>query len=178
MKTTAESGLRNDKGIRRILKTFDPSLFRLISEVGINFFRFLRSTGISHDSNMVVLSSRDSWACNKEELKDARVLVTCKKLNLIKHLDLFLGALVRTLPPDTSFVGCFANRDDSRTGREKTDNFIHYLIRFLNLPAGRGHTIDRFEVLGLLEKNGFKTINMKDINGMTYFMSRNTVQAG
>jgi hypothetical protein len=178
MKTTAESGSRNGNGIRMILKTFDPSLFRLIPEVGINFFRFLRSTGISHDSNMVVLSSRDSWTCNKNELKDARILVTCKKLNLIKHLDLFLGALVRTLPPDISLVGCFADHAGGRTGRGKADNFVHYLLRFLSLPAGRNQTIDRYEVLGLLEKNGFKTINMKDINGMTYFMSRNTVQAG
>ena len=35
------------------------------------------------------------------------------------------------------------------------------------------HNMNRDEVTGLLEKNGFKTLVMKDMNGLTYFFSQN-----
>jgi hypothetical protein len=120
------------------------SLFVLLKEVGLNFTRFMKSRGLSNEPNMVVLSSRDSFSFVESELRNARVLINLKKLNLIKHLDLFLNSLVRLLPPDTSFVGYF--QDDR---------------------------IRRDEVAGLLEKNGFRTLDMQEMNGLTYFVSLN-----
>jgi len=68
-----------------------------------------------------------------------------KKLNLIKHLDLFLNTLVRILPPDTRFIGYFSGAEN----------------------------VSRNEITALLEKNGFKTLNMKEMSGSTYFISQN-----
>ena len=130
---------------RKYRSIFDPAIFALIAEVGLNFFRFLKSLGISGEQNLVVLSSRDSFSCNKNELKNARVIINMKKLNLIKHLDLFLNTLVRILPPDTRFIGYF---------------------------SGAGN-VKRNEITGLLEKNGFKTLIMKEMSGSTYFISQN-----
>ncbi len=141
------------KGSGAICKLFDPAIFTLIAGVGLNFFRFLRSLGMSGEKNLVVLSSRDHYSCDKNELKNVRILVNLRKLNLIKHLDVFLGALVRILPPDTSFVGYFS---DGRPARGSGNN-----------------TMNRHEVMNLLGKNGFKTIEMKEINGLTYFISQN-----
>jgi hypothetical protein len=152
------------------LKNFDPAILRLVAEVGVNFFRFMRHHGISHNSNLVVLSPKDDWSYNKDEIGRARILVNLRELNLIKHLDLFLGALVRRLPPDTSFVGCFS-------GRKGYEVFHRSIRRLFRSTARRWHSINRAEVLELLEKNGFRTINMTDINGRTYFISTNTAQA-
>jgi len=167
------SDLRNEVragGKRRIL--FDPAIFALITEVGLNFFRFLRSIGMSDVRNLVVLSSRDNYACYANELKNARIIINLKKLNLIKHLDLFLNSLVRILPPNTSFIGYFTD--------EKPGNGFNpgYIQRFLNrvynlLGSHTNHIMNRNEVTELLEKNGFKTLNMKEMNGLTYFVSQN-----
>jgi hypothetical protein len=130
---------------KRKLNLFDPAIFALIAEVGLNFFRFLRSLGLSADPNLVVLSSRDNYFCNEYELKNARIIINLKKLNLIKHLDLFLNTMVLILPPDTSFIGYFSDEE----------------------------ALNRSEVAELLEKNGFKTLDMKKMNGLTYFISKN-----
>jgi len=130
---------------KRKLNFFDPAIFVLLAEVGLNFFRFLRSLGLSADPNLVVLSSKDNYFCNEYELKNARIIVNLKKLNLIKHLDLFLNTMVLILPPNSSFIGYFSD--------EKA--------------------LNRSEVAELLEKNGFKTLDMKEMNGLTYFISKN-----
>ena len=64
---------------------------------------------MSGEHNLVVLSSKDNYSCNEHELKNARIIINLKKLNLIKHLDLFLNSLVRILPPNTSFIGYFSD---------------------------------------------------------------------
>jgi hypothetical protein len=136
----------NDVGDgKKYRRFFDPAIFTLVTAVGLNFFRFLKSLGISREPNLVVLSSRDSFSCDENELKNARVIINMKKLNLIKHLDLFLNTLVRILPPDTRFIGYFSGAEN----------------------------VNRNEITGLLEKNGFKTLIMKEMSGSTYFISQN-----
>jgi hypothetical protein len=129
---------------KRRLNFFDPAILALFAEVGLNFFRFLRSLGLSADPNLVVLSAKDNYFCNENKLKNARIIINLKKLNLIKHLDLFLNTLVLILPPNTSFIGYFSDE-----------------------------ALNRNEVSELLEKNGFKTLDMKEMNGLTYFISKN-----
>lgn len=149
---------------------FDPAIFMLLTEVGLNFFRFLKSMGMSGEQNLVVLSSRDNYSCSEHELRNVKVIINRKKLNLIKHLDLFLNTLVRVLPPGTSFVGYFSdekhmNRSLIRLG------ILNYMVNLFG--SGSNHIMNRDEVMELLEKNGFKTINMKEMNGLTYFVSQN-----
>lgn len=152
---------------------FNPSVLALIAEVGINFFRYMKSLGISKEPNLIVLSSRDHYSYNKHELKNVRILINLKKLNLIKHLDIFLNALVRVLPPDTTFVGYFSDRKAVKPGGYKTDSIFNLLRKLFKIFGNRSsHLLNRNEVMEILEKNGFKTINMKEMNGLTYFISR------
>ena len=153
---------------------FYPANFVLMAEVGLNFSRFLKSLGISGERNLVVLSSKDNYSCTKHELKDVRIIINLKKLNLIKHLDLFLNSLVRILPPHTRFIGYFS--DEKAIDRNGFNPFN--LWRFLNrvysfFGSRKNHIMNRNEVMELLEKNGFKTLNMKEMNGFTYFISQN-----
>jgi hypothetical protein len=152
---------------------FDPAILSLISDVGVNFFRFLRSLGISGEKNMVVLSSKDNYSYDEVDLKNARVLVNLKKLNLIKHLDIFLNALVRSLPPNTSFIGYFAEEKSVKGNGFKPGRLWLLLSSLFDLfNARKAHIMNRSQVTELLEKNGFRTINMKEMSGYTYFISQ------
>jgi hypothetical protein len=159
---------------KKYRNSFDPAIFALITEVGLNFFRFLISLGISREPNLVVLSSRDSFSCNENELKNAKVIVNMKKLNLIKHLDLFLNTLVRILPPDTRFIGYFSGNGNVKGNGINNSNVLRLMNRVFYLFGSRRKNImNRNEITGLLEKNGFKTLIMKEMSGSTYFISQN-----
>ncbi|MBK7710639.1 MAG: hypothetical protein IPJ37_06650 [Bacteroidales bacterium] len=164
--------ISESKNQKTILGFPDPSFFTLINEVGLNFFRFMRSLDISQESNLVVLSSKDNYFCDERELKNARVIVNLKRLNLIKHLDLFLNSLVRTLPPNTNFIGYFS--DEESANRFTPGNIFRTFKKiFKTFSSRRNHVMNRNEVTDILEKNGFKTLNMKKMNGHTYFISQN-----
>jgi hypothetical protein len=164
----------SDADRRKKWNLFDPAIFVLIAEVGLNFFRFLKSLGMSGERNLVVLSSKYNYSCHEHELKDVRVIVNLKKLNFIKHLDLFLNSLVRTLPPDTRFVGYFSDGKYTESDGSYPFNLWGFLDRLNSFfSSGTNHRMNRNEVRELLEKNGFKTLNMKRMNGFTYFISQN-----
>ena len=86
----------------------------VVAEGGVNFFRYLKNLGLSGEPNLIILSSRNHYHCDENDLKSVRTLINLKKLNLIKHLDLFLNALVRILPPETNFIGRFSYRNTCR----------------------------------------------------------------
>jgi len=152
----------------------DRTLFSLMTEVGLNFFRFLKILGISGESNLVVLSSKDNYFCQERELKNARIIINLRRLNLIKHLDLFLNSLVRILPPNTSFIGYFSDEESVRSHAFMPGNIFRMVKKaFHSFGSGRTHIMSRSEVTELLEKNGFKTLNMREMNGLTYFISQN-----
>jgi hypothetical protein len=168
------SAVRNPgiKSFIQIPALFDPAIFTLIAGVGLNFFRFLRSRGLSAEENLVVLSSKDHYSYDTDELKNVRILINLRKLNFIKHLDVFLSALVRILPPNTSFIGYFSNERHSRRSAFQNSRIILPFIRLFKLiDTGTNHVMNREEVIELLWKNGFKTIAMKEINRHTYFIS-------
>jgi hypothetical protein len=153
---------------------FDPAIFALLTEVGLNFFRFLKSLGMSGERNLVVLSSKCSYSCDEHELKNVRIIINLKKLNLIKHLDLFLNTLVRILPPNTNFIGYFADEGNVNGCGINRGTVLRLMNRVFDLFGSRtNHMMNRNEVTELLGKNGFKTLAMKDMNGFTYFISQN-----
>lgn len=141
---------------------------------GINFFRYLKNLGISRETKLIVLSSKNNYSYDEKDLKNVRIIINRKRLNLIKHLDMFLNSLVRILPPNTTFIGYFSDKKTvNRYGfRFKT---IMKSVNKINIfsSSGTDYIIDKSEVLELLEKNGFKTIDMKVMNGLTYFISQN-----
>jgi hypothetical protein len=165
----------NDEKITRINAGFSRTIFTLITSVGVNFFRYLKSLGISGRTDLIVLSSKRQYYCDKNDLKNARILINLRKLNLIKHLDLFLNSLVRILPPDTNFIGFFS---ENRTLKEKEFTFSRLsgiYSRIKKILGFRTYKVmNKNEVSEILEKNGFKIDNMTKMNGLTYFNSHNT----
>jgi len=151
----------------------NPAIKTLIAEGGLSFYRYLKSINLSRESEILVLPSNHHYFYDGKELSDIRILVNLKKLNLIKHLDMFLNTLVRILPPNTNFVGCFS---DSKTLNNNGFSFYHptrLLNRLANfLDSRTDQVMDKNDVSELLRKNGFETIDMKEMNGLTYFYSQ------
>ncbi|HPF01719.1 MAG TPA: hypothetical protein PLE95_00810, partial [Bacteroidales bacterium] len=79
------------------------SFANLISQCGINFFMYLKNLNISNRNDILVLPSNNHYYYDGKELGSIKVLVNLKKLNLIKHVELFLNMLVRVLPAGTDF---------------------------------------------------------------------------
>ena len=150
---------------------FSESVATLISEVGVNFFRYLKKRGISGETDLIVLSAKSHYFYDESDLKRVRVLVNLRKLNVIKHLDMFLNTLVRILPPETSFVGYFS--DNNAHAKDSFSSRLSRLYgRFNNLLDGKtDRKMSTNDVRGLLERNGFEVVNMTTISGQTYFHS-------
>jgi hypothetical protein len=167
-------GIHDDRGKKAQERTdFDPAFDCLIAEGNVTFFQYLKSLNLSKESDMLVLPSDHHYYYDEQELKSVRILINLKKLNLIKHLDMFLNTLVQILPPNANFIGCFS---DCKTLKETNFPFYRssrFFGRFINfLDSKTDHIMNKNEVLILLERNGFKTIDMKEMNGLTYFHSK------
>ncbi len=131
------------------------ALFRIVKMIfrcGFSFFRYLRCSGLTAEAGLVILSSHEGADYGRLDLRRARTLINLRRLDLIKHLEMFVSSLVWLLPPETSFVGCFAEEG--------------------HFSAGRHRHLNQERVSALLEGNGLVVINMKEMNGLTYFHSR------
>jgi len=149
------------------------SFANLIAQCGINFFMYLKNLNISNRNDILVLPSNNHYYYDGKELGSIKVLVNLKKLNLIKHVELFLNMLVRVLPAGTDFIGCFS---ESAAGNNRKNYFGKYsklFTRLINLfdPAS-DRAMDRDTVRRLLERSGFVPVDMKEMNGITYFCCR------
>lgn len=153
---------------------FFPAIVNLIAEDGNNFFRYLKTLGLSRENNLVVLSSRYHYYYDENEMKSVKTLINLRKLNMIKYLDEFLFSLVQILPSDTKFLGCFSDCKLSETIRPSFLHPINLLRRTINIIDSNGErTMNKASVSEVLESYGFKIINMTEMDGMTYFCAQN-----
>ena len=163
---------KNFNGTKSSAKTArtTPLIDDLIAEGGENFFHYLNGLGLADETNMMVLPSNHHYYYDHSELEGVTTLVNLKKLNLIKHLDSFLGTVCDVLSPETNFIGCFS---DSKTEKENGLPSRMYK-RFINfLDSRTDNEIDKDDVSRLLESRGYKVIDMTEINGLTYFTTQN-----
>ncbi len=150
---------------------FSDSVTTLISEGGVNFFRYLKNRGMSGETDLIVLSSKSHYFYDENDLKRVRVFVNLRKLNVIKHLDMFLNTLVRILPPDTSFMGYFSDHN-AVVNNGLSGRLSRLYIRIISFLDGKtDRVMNKNDVRGLLERNGFEVVNMTTISGQTYFHS-------
>jgi hypothetical protein len=147
-----------------------PSKNRLLAKCGINFFRYLKSLNFSNEPDILVLPSNQHYYYEGKELESIKTLINLKKLNLIKHVDMFLNTLVRVLPKNANFIGCFSDNKPTDEDGFKFNLLSNLFSRFTNLLDSKtDHFMNKQEVSELLERNGFKTIDMKEMDGLTYF---------
>ena len=168
---------------------------KLITEGGAGFYTYVDSCGLSMDSNLIVLSSRHHYYYDADEMDKAKTVVYLKELNQIKEIKTLLHSHIHFLPSGCNFVGCFVNnkkierftiREDTTVGEKasNSDNqelgivsrfpFLNMLYSFMDSKTDAYMSME--SVTRMLGVHGFKVINMKEINGITYFHSRKFTQ--
>ncbi len=147
----------------------------LLSEGGEDFFLYLKSTGLSSEPDILVLSSLHHYYYDHSDLKDVGILVNLKKLNDIKHLESFLHTLFRLLPSGAHFIGCFrrGSRNEPVAHQSK---FFNGLAGIFDTKAARN--LSKRGVTSLLEEHGFRINDITETNGLTYFWAQNKREPG
>ena len=148
----------------------NPVIDNLIAEGGENFYHYLNYQGLANEPNLLLLSSRNHYYYDYDELKGVTTLINLKKLNLIKHLDSFLHTVYRVLSPKTNFIGYFSDRETQK-GIGLPARMYKGFINFLD--ARIDNEIDKKDLTRLFESRGFRVIDMTEINGLTYFRAQN-----
>jgi len=148
----------------------NPVMNNLIAEGGENFFNYLEWHGLEKEDNMLVLSSRHHFYYDPNELESVTTLINVKKLNLIKHLDSFLKSIVHVLSPESNFIGCFSDWKTQK-GSGLTSRMYKGFINFIDSKTDTD--FDREDVSRMLEAHGLTVMDMREINGLTYFRAQN-----
>lgn len=141
----------------------------LIAEGGVGLYRYLDNLGLVKERELLLLSSKHYYYYEEDELKNVKTIVNLKKLNQIKYLDIFLNNLVKMLPYGSNLIGCFSD-DRIKKGKKSYYNPRRLYDRFINLLDSKFDQIMNInQVHRLLTINGFKNIEMTQMNGLTYF---------
>ena len=86
----------------------------LASEGREDFRKYIESTGVAKEKNMVVLSSLHNYYYDADEMKDVSTVVNLKEFNHIKNIKNFLHSIFHILPQKSNFIGCFVDNDGSK----------------------------------------------------------------
>jgi hypothetical protein len=178
------------------VKSFDivvanEAIDKLITEGGESFYNYIDSRGLSEDPSLIVLSSNHHYYYDFEEMNNARTVVNLKELNRIKEIKSFLHSHLHFLPQKCNFLGCFVNNRKierytlriNYTAGKKVRNsdavelgivsrfpFINMLYSVMDLKTNA--YMSENSVTQMLGVHGFKIMEMKEINGLTYFHSQ------
>jgi hypothetical protein len=168
----------------------NPALKILTNEDSENFAKYIEFLGIDKDTNLVVLSSLHHYYYDAEEMINVKTVINLKELNQIKQLKDFLHSVFHILPPKCNFIGCFINNKKQNTyglntnqlyfyerNSEAIENGIVSSNPFLNkiynmIDSKTNKYMSERSVSLLLEENGFKVVNMTEIDGLTYFCAQ------
>jgi hypothetical protein len=166
---------------------------KLITEGGDSFYKYFNSLGLSRDSNLIVLSSTHHYYYDSEEMNKAKTIVNLKELNQIKEIKGLLHSHLHFLPENCNFIGRFINNKKIEryslskivSSKEKTRNsddvelgiisrfpFINMLYSLMDSKTNT--YLSEKSVVLMLGVHGFKVIDMKEVNGVTFFHSRKT----
>jgi len=151
----------------------NPSPLRIVADGDANFYHYLMQIGLNDDPDLIILSAKNHYYYGESDLQNVRTIINLKKLNLIKHLDKFLISLIRILPPETNFLGCFADSKSAGKNGSGVKRFERLVKRFNNfLDSKTDRNMNENEVKELLIAHGFRIFNMSKIDGVTYFHSK------
>jgi hypothetical protein len=169
----------------------NEAIDKLITEGGAGFYNYVDSRGLSKDASLIVLSSSHHYYYDNEEMNNAKTVVNLKELNRIKEIKSFLHSHLHFLPQRCNFLGCFVNNrkierytlrinltaekkvrnsDDVELGIVSRFPFINMLYSIMDSKTDA--FMSENSVTQMLRVHGFKIMEMKEVNGLTYFHSQ------
>lgn len=166
----------------------DTVIDTLIAEGGSAFLDYVSRLGLAQEKGMVVLSFRQHFYFDAEELNRARTLVNLTELNKIPGVTDFFRTCYRIMPRESNLLGRFI--DNKEVGRyrlnnsssaftdgdyfDDIENAIFSRVPFINrlysiLDSRTNAYMSKSSVSLLLHDYGFKVLDMSVLNGLTYF---------
>lgn len=170
------------------LQVAGHSLDTLGTEGGPAFMEYVNSLGLARENDIIVLSFRQHFYFDAEELKNARTLINLTELNKIARVTDFFRSCYMIMPQKGNLLGRFI--DNRENGRYKlnssssafsegdysddVENAIFSGVPFINrlysiLDSRTNTWMSKSSVSILLQDYGFKVIDMTLLNGLTYF---------
>jgi F0F1-type ATP synthase gamma subunit len=161
---------------------------KLIAEGGESLYNYVKWLGLTKDPNLIVLPSVHHYYFDNNDFKNINTLVNLKQLNQIKDIAGFFQSIIKIIPSNSNFIGCFldnktqyrnANKntlsqyqlnhrvDPFENGITSRSNFLNTAYNYMDSKTNRYLT--KKNVSTLLNKQGFKVLDMKELNGLTYF---------
>lgn len=160
----------------------------LIAEGGPAFLDYVSRLGLAQEEGMVILTFRQHFYFEAEEIKQARTLVNLTELNKITMVTDFFRTCYRIMPQRSNLLGRFI--DNKENGRYKLNNSssaftdgdyfddienailsrVPFINRLYNILDSRTNAyMSQSSVSLLLHDYGFKVMDMTVMNGLTYF---------
>ena len=168
----------------------------LTSEGNESFKHYIEWLGLSRDPKLVVLSSIHHYYYDAEEMKNVKTVVNLKELNQIREINSFLHSMFLILPPKCYLIGCFidnkkqsgfslikkSSESNLNENSENVKNGIVSRIPLLNmifkiLDAKTNKYLSGKNVTILLRNNGFKVMDMTELEDMTFFCAQSQRRA-
>jgi hypothetical protein len=195
-----EADVINNQNINTFLGLTSPSINKfknntvfekMISEGCEDFVSYIEWLGLDKDPDLVVLSSMHYYYYDAEDMKNVKSVVNLKELNQIKDLKGFLHSIFHILPQKSYFIGSFLDNKKNngfelrkshsslknKIHSEAVENGILSRIPFLNMlfslmDSKTNNYLSRTNVSLLIEGDGFKVLDMTELNEQTYFCAQ------
>ncbi len=170
------------------LQLAGSTLDTLIAEGGSAFLDYVSRLGLAQEQGMVILSFRQHFYFDSEEMQRARTLVNLTELNKITTVTDFFRTCYRIMPQRSNLLGRFI--DNKENGRYKLNNSssaftdgdyfddiesailsrVPFINRLYSILDSRTNSwMSKSSVTLLLQDYGFKVMDMTVLNGQTYF---------
>jgi len=163
----------------------------LNADVRTDLINYLEEMGIVNEPAILVIPSSRHYFYDIDDLKGVKTIVNLKQLNYVREIRDFLHRVSEMLPRESNFVGCFIDNRSQNGFSDKYGNlprnvsekaeayengiesripFINRMYSFIDLKTNRYLT--KKTVTNLLEECRLQLVEMKEINGLTYFNAR------
>jgi hypothetical protein len=167
------------------------TVFKELAEEGHeDFYNYLDWLGLAKSHNLLILTSSRHYYFEVEDLKNIKTVVNLNKLNNIKNVNEFLGAIYSVLPHKCYFVGSFidnknqngflsvkkyADRNEEPGSASKTEtgpwnSFLNILYGLIDSKTTK--SLSKKTVQFILEDTGLKLVDITEFNGHTYFCTQ------
>ena len=161
---------QDKKSSTSVSSVTDRGFLNLTDNKTEDLISYLKLVGLPADSNLVILAPGQHYYYDESDLRNVRILINLKRLNQIKEIDRYLHNLYRILPMNANYIGCFYDSSVQKNKRSSGKHRRTFISRLVNLfNVNHEQEMTRHKVAEFLWKHNFETVDMTDINGLTYF---------
>ena len=163
----------------------NPGLELLVDTGNKDLIYYLEWLNLADDLNLVVLSSLHHYFYDAEEMKNVKTIVNLISVNEIREIRSFLHSIYTILTPGSNLIGYFFDSKNhngfslkkSDADEEAVENGILSKIPFINalyniMDSKTNRNLSKNNVVFLLENNGFKLLDITELNGISYFHAK------